>query len=122
MCGLPHPDEPVCHLCRPFLPFNKIFCERCGAPLDARQPEGVQCASCQANPPPFTIARAPFRYSFPVDSAIKALKFDGKLYYAPALGRYLSRELMRMPPDVDALVPVPLHRGRHARRGLRSRP
>ena len=87
-------------------------------PMHVQQASGVHCADCQANPPPFSMARAPFRYAFPVDSAIKALKFNGKLYHAPALASYLSRELQQMRQDIDALVPVPLHRWRHARRGF----
>tara|TARA_R110002096_G_scaffold29497_12_gene88763 strand:- start:5135 stop:5602 length:468 start_codon:yes stop_codon:yes gene_type:complete len=58
------------------------------------------------------------RYEFPVDAAVKALKFRRKLYYAPAFVRVLleSRELL--PDDLDAVLPVPLHWRREARRGF----
>ena len=87
-------------------------------PMHAQHPEGVLCAACQAHPPPYSMARAPFRYAFPIDAAIKALKFNGKLFHSPALARYLSDEVQQMRQDIDALVPVPLHRWRHARRGF----
>ncbi len=58
------------------------------------------------------------RYSFPVDVAIKALKFDRKLFYVPAFAEILSRALCCLPDDIDALLPVPLHWRRKARRGF----
>ena len=57
-------------------------------------------------------------YSFPVDAAIKALKFGRKLYYAPAFSEVLCTAGPLLPADVDAILPVPLHWRRKARRGF----
>ena len=57
-------------------------------------------------------------YEFPVDAVLKALKFGRRLHYGPALGHLLVRSLDRLPADVDALLPVPLHWGRQAWRGF----
>lgn len=57
-------------------------------------------------------------YSFPVDAALKALKFEGRLVYAPAFAALMSSELAGHLRHVDGLVPVPLHRFRHALRGF----
>jgi ComF family protein len=69
-------------------------------------------------PPPFAVARAPLRYDFPVDSALKALKFRHQLHYAPAFAELLAGELLLHFDDADALAPVPLHPLRHALRGF----
>ncbi len=108
----------VCIGCAEDLPRIDHACPRCaqaaGAPLRA----GVHCADCQIHPPPFVAARAPFSYEFPVDAAIKALKFRHKLFYVPALGALLENAFAELPPDIDALLPVPLHWQRHAVRGF----
>ncbi len=61
---------------------------------------------------------APLLYEFPVDAGIKALKFGRKLYYAPAFAELLAAQRARLPADLDALLPVPLHWRRHAFRGF----
>jgi len=53
-------------------------------PVAAQLPRGVHCAACQLDAPPFTFAIAPLVYAFPVDAAIKAMKFRRKLFYVPA--------------------------------------
>jgi len=86
--------------------------------LPTTQPAGVVCAACQAKPPAFAKARAPCTYDFPLDSALKALKFKRQLCYVPALAGLLLPVLEQEFPECDALVPVPLHRTRHALRGF----
>ena len=117
-CGLENPGARICEFCRSLLPGNTQACERCAEPLEARLPDGVHCASCQQRPPPFRYARAPFIYSFPVDSALKSLKFNRDIHYAPVFAEFLLAELQSFPMDIDALLPVPLHRWRHTRRGF----
>lgn len=57
-------------------------------------------------------------YSFPVDVAIKALKFNRKLFYAPAFSEVLCQAALMLPDDIDAVLPVPLHWRRKAYRGF----
>lgn len=61
---------------------------------------------------------APLLYEFPVDAAIKALKFRRQLYYLPVFANLLAAAVEQAFPDVDGLVPVPLHHWRHALRGF----
>lgn len=117
-CGVHHTGGPVCKQCSAALPWIGIICEHCGQSLPATQPEGVVCAACQAKPPAFAKARAPCTYNFPLDTALKALKFKRQLCYVPALAGMLLPLLERDFSDCDALVPVPLHRTRHALRGF----
>ena len=108
----------ICAPCLADLPWNKNACAYCAMPVGGALPIGVPCADCQCEPQPFTAAIAPLHYSFPVDEVIKALKFHRKLHYQPAFSNILLRELSRLPPDIDAVLAVPLHRWRHARRGF----
>ncbi|MFQ5981922.1 MAG: ComF family protein, partial [Woeseiaceae bacterium] len=104
--------------CRAELPWTDVACERCGQPLSLPLPEGAHCSDCQLHPPPFDKAFAPLVYTFPVDSALKSLKFQRQLVYAPAFGELLLSPLAERFPDVDSLLPVPLHARRHAVRGF----
>lgn len=87
------------------------------------------CAACAADLPrlpspppplasPFVCELAPLAYAFPVDAAIKALKFGRKLWYAPAFGELLAEASRGLPHDIDAVLPVPLHWRRKWYRGF----
>jgi ComF family protein len=107
------------------IPLSRLWpnlCAFCGQP-DA-QPV---CAPCQADLPwldpvfaldPFETAVAPLAYAFPVNAAIKRLKFRRKLFYVPAFAWLLRGSLDRLPDGIDALLPMPLHWRRQAMRGF----
>lgn len=111
-------EADICAGCYEDLPWIDNSCARCAQPVDAVLAQNVHCGACQQRPPPFSAAVAPLLYAFPVDAAIKALKFSRKLFYAPAFGKLLERSLANLPGDVDALLPVPLHWRRHSLRGF----
>jgi ComF family protein len=67
---------------------------------------------------PLAVSIAPFEYRFPIDAALKALKFKRRLDYVPAFADMLWRIHAELPQDIDALLPVPLHWRRHAVRGF----
>ncbi len=117
-CNVPTrpPERFVCEGCDADLPRIDAACPGCASPVVATLPAGVRCAKCQAAPPPWTMASAPFEYEFPVDAAIKAMKFRRRLDYLPAFDDELAR--VELTGDVDAVVPVPLHRWRQIRRGF----
>ena len=87
------------------------ICVGCASDLLYRQP-------CVDNEAPFEAVIAPLVYAFPVDAAIKALKFRRQLFYAPAFGEFLVAAARQLPQSVDALLPVPLHWRRHVLRGF----
>lgn len=100
------------------MPINDHYCCRCGQPLDAADSDAEPCGACITRPPTFDIARAPMRYAFPVDVVLKKIKFGRQLVFAPPMAELLYREVGRLFADCDVLVPVPLYRWRHARRGF----
>ena len=118
LCGLRLAGGHFCNGCLADLPWIAASCECCGQPLGAALPEGVYCVACQQRATPFQKAFAPLLYSFPVDGALKALKFNQQLFYAPAFGELIAPLLDKLFPEVDSLLPVPLHRRRHASRGF----
>lgn len=118
VCDQPTENGGLCGQCRRILPWNDTFCECCGQALVARQPQGVVCEACQADPPPYDKARAPLIYDFPVDEIIKSIKFRRQLWYVPAFAELLLPDLLNEFAGTDALLPVPLHRWRQMTRGF----
>ncbi len=100
------------------LPWIGRRCGLCSRPVATQLPDGVSCAACQLDPPLFTTVTTPLLYTFPVDAAIKAMKFKRRLHYLPAFTEILAASLPDVPEDIDALLPVPLHWHRQLRRGF----
>lgn len=111
-------EPPICVGCYADLPWIRHACGRCANPVETELARGVHCPDCQIRPPPFEAAAAPLSYSFPADAAIKAMKFRRKLHYVPAFVHVLAISMQRLPGDIDALLPVPLHWRRQALRGF----
>ena len=106
------------------MPLRCVFCG-----IRTRAPERYICEGCDddlpriTSPPPsvtspFEFDVAPLAYAFPVDAAIKALKFRRKLFYAPAFSELLCVAARDSPGDIDAILPVPLHWRRRWFRGF----
>ena len=93
-------------------------CSRCARPLATALRQGMHCGECQRRPPPYSAARVPLHYAFPVDAAIKYLKFRRRLEYVPAFASILAEVIGEFPEGIDALAPVPLHWRRQAARGF----
>jgi ComF family protein len=118
LCAARIEQASFCASCRYLLREDPDTCPRCAARLPAAQPPGTACGRCQHDPPPFDKAVSAVGYRFPIDLALKKYKFDGQLYFAPAFASLLLPLLQTHFEEADALVPVPLHWLRHARRGF----
>jgi ComF family protein len=110
-------ETGLCAPCRLDMPANDTCCPRCAVPLPA-DPGAAPCAGCQSRPLPIEVVVAPYRYAFPVDRAIQALKFRGRLEFVPVFTAAMIRALEAAALDIDCLVPVPLHWFRHGYRGF----
>jgi ComF family protein len=103
-------------------PVSCVFCGEC------LQGETPLCSGCHDDLPwlgrardpipPLTHIVTPLEYAFPVDAAIKAMKFRRKLFYVPAFAHLLMQSIDELAADIDALLPMPLHWTRHATRGF----
>ncbi len=88
------------------------FCDGCGAPFDYDMGEGARCAGCQARAPAFDRARAACLYDEHSRGLILKLKHADRTDLANLFARWLARAAADLLPQVDAVVPVPLHRWR----------
>jgi ComF family protein len=109
------PALDLCRECEDDLPRYAGTCPGCAMPLP--KPDAA-CMHCTSRRPDFDAAFAPYRYEFPLVELIHRLKYGGQVAIARILGTVLAHRLLeRGAPAVDALVPVPLHAAREARRG-----
>ncbi len=80
------------------------------------------CGDCFVSPPPLRHVVAAFRYAFPVDRMVQALKYGGQLAVASCLGDALAYAVLQQRmPDVavpDIVIAMPLAVARQRRRGF----
>jgi ComF family protein len=109
------PALDLCRDCEDDFPRNDCACPGCAMPL----PEpATGCVHCVSRHLAFDAAFAPYRYEFPLVELIHRLKYGGQVAIARILGTVLAHRLLeRGALAVGALVPVPLHAAREARRG-----
>jgi ComF family protein len=109
------PALDLCRACEDDLPLNAGACPGCAMP---RPDSGTPCVNCRSRRPAFDAAFVPYRYEFPLVELIHRLKYGRQVAIARILGTVLAHRLCeRGRPAVDAIVPVPLHAAREARRG-----
>ena len=130
LCGSPLPQlshVPICASCWLEFPLQTgPSCFHCGDSLDSPNtdlnPSGsALCRICRLAPPPFERAVAFALYQGRMKAAIHALKYNRLHPAARGLGRMLAQAIAQLADEAPAemlVVPVPLHRARHAARGF----
>lgn len=103
----------LCGFCRESLPRLTAACTQCGLPLGIGA--GL-CGDCLRRPPPQAATCAVFIYRAPLDRLLPRAKFHGDLAALRLLSRLMAEHLVTQERP-QALVPIPLHRGRLRRRG-----
>ena len=112
LCGAAAGAEILCQACvdnLPRLPGN--LCPVCALP----SPAEASCGKCLGETPHFDATLAGFRYGFPVDRLIQALKYQHRLALAPWFARAL---LASPPPEGDLMLALPLAERRLGERGF----
>lgn len=117
-CRLHPAPASLCDGCRADLPQLGYTCSACAEPLPDAPHAGLTCARCQQSAPPWASCRAVLPYAWPVDIALRRLKYSRQLVFAAAFGELLAEHAVQDCQGIDALCPVPLHRWRHLRRGF----
>ena len=114
LCGAATERDPVCTACANELPpmAATASCPCCGEGGSG----GEICGRCLRRPPPFATTVAAWRYAFPADRLVQALKYQHRLALAGWFGRQLASRMHLA--DYDWIVPLPLHPGRLAERGF----
>jgi len=102
----------LCPECTADLPAPPAAsCPQCGE----QTTHGERCGACLKTPPHFNRTIAVFRYDFPVDRIIHALKYGHQLAVARWLGEKMAKQLHA---DHQLLIPLPLHPDRLRERGF----
>jgi len=111
LCGTESGAELLCAACAAELPALSECCPRCALPSPGR----AVCGSCLNHPAHFDGTLALWRYEFPCDRLVQALKYRARL----ALAEFFASGLASRPlPRVDLILPMPLHPRRLAERGF----
>jgi predicted amidophosphoribosyltransferase len=80
LCGAPAGARLLCGACEDALPrLPHALCPVCALP----SPAGEPCGACLTQAPHYDATLAGFRYDFPVDRLVQALKYDHRLAVAP---------------------------------------
>lgn len=112
LCGAAAGAEILCPACAETLPrLPGGLCPVCALP----SPAGETCGSCLGDEPHFDATLAGFRYGFPVDRLVQALKYQHRLALAPWFARAL---LAAAPPRGDLMLALPLAERRLGERGF----
>lgn len=111
--------KQCCPLCEVRLPFIKNpRCLKCGKPVATEEVE--YCMDCTKNVHRFTQGVSLWSYDALVKQAIYRFKYQNRREYAD----YFAKELLRRyyahikSWNVDAIVPVPIHKKRYKMRGF----
>lgn len=124
LCATPtnHPSG-LCPGCLADLPVLSGPQCRCALPMDSSAaPEhdddlAPLCGHCLHRPPGFLGIQTPFLYAHPLDRMINDWKHQRRLYLQRPLQYLLDQGLTAL-PDVDVVVPIPLHWRRQWLRGF----
>jgi ComF family protein len=104
----------LCDSCRNRLPVLPVaHCRRCAIPL-----AGVaMCPRCWRDPPPFETIHCGFLFDGPIRQSIHQLKYRRAHHLAEPLANAVLDVVGKLPPELELIVPVPLHPQRLAERG-----
>lgn len=109
-------SDLLCAGCFEALPrIERPLCRRCGLPTAFDTPV---CENCKGRDLYFDSARAPLGYEGVGQEVVHALKYRGYMAVVPRLAAPLMLDALPGDGEFDAVVPVPLHRSRLARRGF----
>ena len=92
------------------------FCDACGSPFDYDEGAGALCTACMDHRPAYDHARAACLYDEHARDLILKLKHADRTDLSGLFAHWLSRAAADLLPDIDAVVPVPLHPLRLLRR------
>lgn len=111
-------EYDLCIGCERDLPVNEPCCSVCAEPLHGESGD-MMCGACVQRAPRFDACLAPYRYSYPLDHMIRALKYGGGVAHGRVLGDLFASRLRAVErSELPALLlPVPLGTARFIDRG-----
>ncbi|MEP7116376.1 MAG: double zinc ribbon domain-containing protein [Acidobacteriota bacterium] len=120
---LQHPlDGAVCTSCWARITrFTPPCCARCGAPLPSPRvadAHGGRCQTCTVGLAGITAARSVGPFDGALADIVHALKYGRRPSIARLLGPLVRDAAADLIPEIDVVVPVPLHPRRERERGF----
>jgi ComF family protein len=114
------PDLMFCDSCMEQVCLIQApLCTCCGKPFDKAAGQSHYCSQCLTRPFHYKQARALVQYLEPVAKAVQDFKYHAKTTGLSTFANLLNLHLQRNPlPEVDVIVPVPLHKKRLQQRGF----
>lgn len=108
-------DHRFCAGCWGQLRFlGPPWCAGCALPFEYDRGAAARCPDCLASPPRHSGVRAAVAYGDVARDVVLKLKYGRRLAHAETIARLLVRHVG---PEIDLIVPVPLHRWRLWSRG-----
>jgi ComF family protein len=92
--------------------ITRPHCTQCSEPFDLPVPDNTRCGACLATPPPWSAARAVWRYEGSARDPILRLKYGDRTDLVTLFARHLAQKMESLAVDKPLLIPVPLHRWR----------
>jgi ComF family protein len=117
LCGATAEDEELCHACADNIRSSLLACPLCALP----NTDASVCSSCSQQSPVWHRALSFFVY----DSSVKELMHQWKYQQRSSAGRVLTNRLAQglahaCLPEVDAILSIPMHRKKLAKRGFNT--
>jgi ComF family protein len=116
LCGAGSAATLLCDGCTADLPWVGEACPQCAGPSVGPSAGAALCGACLTRPPAFDGTVAVWRYEFPIDRLVLALKFGRRLALAELFGETLGQRVGSR--QVEVVVPMPLAPRRLAARGF----
>ncbi|MFH1136451.1 MAG: ComF family protein [Pseudomonadota bacterium] len=103
-----------------FPPLPRSHCSKCGLPFEADLPTPHACGRCLAKPPPYRRAMSAGLYEGALRRAVHRFKYQGRMDLVAPLAGFMMDHLAPpfYPPEVDLILPAPLHARRLRERGF----
>jgi ComF family protein len=109
-----------CHICMDDVHYlEPPLCTCCGKPFDKAAGASHYCSQCLTRQYHYKQARAAVKYLEPVAKAVRQFKYGAKTSGLSTFANLMHQYLQCHPlPEVDAIIPVPLHKKRLRQRGF----
>ncbi|MCR4716169.1 MAG: ComF family protein [Lachnospiraceae bacterium] len=95
--------------------IREPVCFKCGKPLDSNEEE--YCIDCLRVKKSFVSNRAVYEYGGDIKDSLMKFKYKNRQEYANFYAKVMTDKYADYFADVDALIPIPIHKSRLKERG-----